>query len=559
MLLDFTNGQTSVVLRVKLRQDNTGAKPGQGFTGATNSSTGLIISTIADNEAAATVYTSAATHIQTIATLGTYAAPSASNCRFKEVDATNHPGLVELQFADARFAVASAKELTITISGVSGMADCDAKIPLRSVNPYATSFGLSLAKTTNITGFNDIAAPTGFAASTFPSGTVASTTNITAGTITTTTNLTNLPAIPNNWLTAAGIASAALNGKGDWSTYAGGDTSGTMTLLARLTATRAGYLDNLSAGAVATASQIPANFTSATFASAGVFSTSALANAPTGGTPPTAAAIATAVWQDTTASSDFSTAGSIGLLLKTDVNAQLSTLALASQIPAHFTNATFSADGVFAAAALVNGPGGSGGAAANALANVVSVNGTTFAGANVPANVIEIDGITATPYDGLAQAGTTTTCQLDATTAVAVDGIYDQWRWTANVGTGAGQWAIITGYVGSTKQATFDRTLATAPDATTGYFLDPPIPAELTPTGLDAITTTEPDTTTDGAVSTWNFRKLLRWGVSALSNGTRTLTAGTGTLKVKKLGGAQSTTQNITDDGAGNETLGAPT
>jgi hypothetical protein len=41
---------------------------------------------------------------------------------------------------------------------------------------------------------------------TFPAGTLASTTNITAGTITTTTNLTNLPTIPANWLTAAGTA-----------------------------------------------------------------------------------------------------------------------------------------------------------------------------------------------------------------------------------------------------------------------------------------------------------------------------------------------------------------
>lgn len=65
---------------------------------------------------------------------------------------------------------------------------------------------------------------------TFPS-TVASPTNITAasgvalaasqhvivdsGTVTT---LTNLPAITANWLTAAGVASAALNGKGDWNT-----------------------------------------------------------------------------------------------------------------------------------------------------------------------------------------------------------------------------------------------------------------------------------------------------------------------------------------------------
>lgn len=58
--------------------------------------------------------------------------------------------------------------------------------------------------------------PTGFLAATFPTGTVANTTNITAGTITTATNLTNLPSIPANWLTAAGIAASALNGKGDW-------------------------------------------------------------------------------------------------------------------------------------------------------------------------------------------------------------------------------------------------------------------------------------------------------------------------------------------------------
>jgi hypothetical protein len=51
--------------------------------------------------------------------------------------------------------------------------------------------------------------PTGFLAATFPTGTIANTTNITAGTITTVTNLTNLPTIPANWITAAGIAADA--------------------------------------------------------------------------------------------------------------------------------------------------------------------------------------------------------------------------------------------------------------------------------------------------------------------------------------------------------------
>lgn len=51
-------------------------------------------------------------------------------------------------------------------------------------------------------------------------------------------------AMAANVLTAAAIAAAALNGKGDWLT---GDSSGVTTLLGRLTAIRAGLLDNLDA------------------------------------------------------------------------------------------------------------------------------------------------------------------------------------------------------------------------------------------------------------------------------------------------------------------------
>lgn len=42
----------------------------------------------------------------------------------------------------------------------------------------------------------------------------------TVATVTTVTNLTSLPATPANWITAAGIAANALNGKGDWNTTA---------------------------------------------------------------------------------------------------------------------------------------------------------------------------------------------------------------------------------------------------------------------------------------------------------------------------------------------------
>lgn len=134
MLIDFKLGQTSIVLRIKLLDSSV--TTGAGKTGLTISSTGLIISTIADNEATATTYTQAGSTIETITTLGTYAAPTATKCRFKEVDATNHKGIYELQIADARFAVASAKHLVVSISGVTGVAECDFVVPLRRLDPY---------------------------------------------------------------------------------------------------------------------------------------------------------------------------------------------------------------------------------------------------------------------------------------------------------------------------------------------------------------------------------------------------------------------------------------
>lgn len=133
MLISYKLGQASVVLRVKLRSTTA---PYAGATGLTSSSSGLRIAVIADNEATTTAYTSAATNVETIATLGIYAAPTAGKCRFREVDATSHPGLYEIQIADARFNVSSAKSVTVSITGLSGVFECDALIPLLSFNPY---------------------------------------------------------------------------------------------------------------------------------------------------------------------------------------------------------------------------------------------------------------------------------------------------------------------------------------------------------------------------------------------------------------------------------------
>ena len=134
MLIGYKRGQGSIVLRVKIL--NSSVSTGAGLTGLTSTSTGMIISTIADNEATATAYTVAASNVETITTLGTYAAPTSGKCRFKEVDATNHKGVYEIQIADARFNVSSAKSLLVSVAGATNAAETDVVIPLRDLDPY---------------------------------------------------------------------------------------------------------------------------------------------------------------------------------------------------------------------------------------------------------------------------------------------------------------------------------------------------------------------------------------------------------------------------------------
>jgi hypothetical protein len=212
-------GTTSNILRVFLQ--DTASTTGAGKTALTSASSGLIISTIADLEATATTYTSAATNVETITTLGTFAAPTAGKCRFREVDATNFPGVYEIHIADARFNVTNATQLLISIQ-CTGVAPVYVEYQLVAVDlmdtvrfgltalpntavttngslitagtgtaQLSTTSGVALANTsqwngTAVTGMPmpTYTQPTGFLAATFPT-TVASTTNITGGTITT--------------------------------------------------------------------------------------------------------------------------------------------------------------------------------------------------------------------------------------------------------------------------------------------------------------------------------------------------------------------------------------
>ncbi len=137
MLISYKRGQSGVVIRVKILNSSVGT--GAGLTGLTSASSGLIISTIADNEATATAYTVTGSTIESITTLGTFAAPTATKCRFKEVDATNHKGIYEIQIADARYAVSGAKSLLVSISGATNAAETDVVIPLVDLDPYSTT------------------------------------------------------------------------------------------------------------------------------------------------------------------------------------------------------------------------------------------------------------------------------------------------------------------------------------------------------------------------------------------------------------------------------------
>ena len=123
--------------------DNT-KTDGSGKTGLTYNTSGLIIATRADNEASATVYKQADGNIEDISTLGTFAAPTSGKCRFKKVDATNMPGIYEIQLPDARFSVASARDMVIMVSG-GGVVPTPMHIPLFSTDLYTNINGIVTA------------------------------------------------------------------------------------------------------------------------------------------------------------------------------------------------------------------------------------------------------------------------------------------------------------------------------------------------------------------------------------------------------------------------------
>lgn len=109
-------------------------------TGLTSASSGLIISLMCPTDSAGTNFTVAGSTIETITTIGTFAAPTSGKIRFKEIDATNRPGEYEIQIAAANIPTATTKRhMRILVHGAAGTVPSHVDVPLLSADLQGTS------------------------------------------------------------------------------------------------------------------------------------------------------------------------------------------------------------------------------------------------------------------------------------------------------------------------------------------------------------------------------------------------------------------------------------
>ena len=194
---------TSVALYLFIQ--NSSVTTGAGLTGLVFNSASLVAYYVRPLAAAAAI------------TLATQTVTGAfSSGGFVEVDATNMPGVYRFDVPNAALAT-GVNSVVVMLKGATNMVPVVLEIDLVAYDPQsATNLGLSQIDAATSSRMATYTQPAGFLAATFPAGTVANTTNITAGTITTATNLTNLPA-------AAALEATLTDMKG--STFAGATDS----------------------------------------------------------------------------------------------------------------------------------------------------------------------------------------------------------------------------------------------------------------------------------------------------------------------------------------------
>jgi hypothetical protein len=193
------------------------------FIPSSASSTGAGLTGLVFNSASLTAYyRKGATGTATAITLATQTVGGAySSGGFVEIDATNMPGMYRLDLPNA--AIDTAGLVHIQLKGATNMAPVLVRINCDLVPADTRSVGGTTQTARDLGASVLLSSGTGTGQISLTSGlvTLAGVTHTgavipTVTTTTTATNLTNLPSIPANWLTAAGIAASALNGKGDW-------------------------------------------------------------------------------------------------------------------------------------------------------------------------------------------------------------------------------------------------------------------------------------------------------------------------------------------------------
>lgn len=228
----------------------------------------------------------------------------------------------------------AGRTLDVSVGGEAGLDWANVGSPTTAVDLSSTTI-----KTTQKVDVDTIKtqALTAAAGITFPTS-IASPTNITAGTITTATNLTNAPTAGDFTATMkTSLNNSTPNALRTGTAQAGAAT--TITLDSGAVATNSYYNNSLvilTGGTGAGQARFISAYVGATkVATVGTWVTnpdntttfSILGfDAVAGATAPTVAQIATGIWQDLTSGSDFSTASSVGKLLKDNIDAVLSAI-----------------------------------------------------------------------------------------------------------------------------------------------------------------------------------------------------------------------------------------
>jgi hypothetical protein len=321
--LERLAGFSNFISQVYIQDSSTGG----GKTGLTNSTVTCYYKR--DTDAASTLVT-----LDAITTLGVYQVYAAGHGGLKEIDATNMPGHYEFHAPNAAVGVGAGSvafnfRATGAVSqplliGLNAVNNQSSTAFVSSVPTVAGTIGANLLQVNGVAVAPDPTAQAGAAstitlASADTSGTNAYVNRkitITGGTgigqsryITAYVSSTKVATVDHAWDTTPDATS----------TYALGDTAATSSSsggapTAAQVATA--VWQDATSGDFTTANSIGHSLFNAFTAGTSVFTSASLVNAPTGsGGGASAAAIATAIFQDLLASTDFQTANSVGLAL----------------------------------------------------------------------------------------------------------------------------------------------------------------------------------------------------------------------------------------------------